>query len=88
MALWTVNQWASLISILVVAVTAIVFCAKLSYRVDDLKERYAKLEESTQKHHSDHSLHRGPDFERWLSGRLDDFDEKLDDIRDSIKQKS
>jgi len=88
MSQWSIQQWASLVSVLVVAVTAIAFYAKVSYRVEDLKEKVSKLDDECAKHRANHTLHRGEDFERWLSERFDGFDDKLDDIRESIKHQT
>jgi len=88
MAIWTIQQWGSLISILVVAITAIAFCAKISYRVEDLKVKVKEMDEACNKHRGDNSLHRGPDFERWLEERLDTVDDKLDDIRNTVHRKN
>ena len=85
---WTIQQWASLISILIVAVSAIAVCVRTLQSVKMLEEKIEKMEMACESHRNNGDLHRGKDYERWLDGRFNGIENKLDEIRNLVRQNS
>ena len=88
MQTWTIQQWASLVSIMIVAISAIAVCVRTMQSVKMLEEKIEKLEISCELHRNNGELHRGKDYERWLDGRFNGIESKLDQIKDLVRQES
>lgn len=77
---WTVQQYAALISILVVAISAIAVCVRLIQAVKVLEEKQEKLETACEAHRNNSELHRNKDHKDWLEQRFGGIEKKLDQI--------
>lgn len=88
MQTWTIQQWASLASILAVAISAIAVCVRTMQAVKMLEEKIEKLETACESHRNNGELHRGKDYERWLDGKFGGIEDKLDEINALIRQRS
>lgn len=53
-----------------------------------LEEKIEKLEVACESHRNNGELHRGKDYERWLDGRFNGIESKLDQIKDLVRQES
>ena len=85
MTQWSITQWASLCSILIVAISAIALCSRTLYIVGKLEEKVKQIDGDCAKHRNDSDLHRSKDYERWIAGRFDGIEDKLDEIKDSLR---
>lgn len=80
MAQWSVQQWASLISILVVAVSAIAVCTRISLTVKILEKKLEDLERECETHRNNSDIHRNKDYRDWIDSRFTTIEKKLDQI--------